>query len=202
MGDPPDVEMHPPGAHVNTHPSGATQFARVWCESMSGVAGEELEFKLELTPQEMQRIGDHPALEPLTVGRPETSTLRSIYFDTPDHRLRALGISLRLRSSDGGQWVQTVKAGNWVIDGIFDRKEFETSIATPQPNLAAISDRKVRRKIEHAVRTSSLGPLFETVVNARRACCIRRRVIWSLPSMKVLLEPAKKRTSSVKPNWS
>ena len=131
---------------------------------MSGVAGEELEFKLELTPQEMQRIGDHPALEPLTVGRPETSTLRSIYFDTPDHRLRALGISLRLRSSDGGQWVQTVKAGNWVIDGIFDRKEFETSVATPQPNLAAISDRKVRRKIEHAVRTSSLGPLFETVV--------------------------------------
>jgi hypothetical protein len=52
---------------------------------MSGVAGEELEFKLELTPQEMQRIGAHPALEPLTVGRPETSMLRSIYFDTPDH---------------------------------------------------------------------------------------------------------------------
>ena len=60
--------------------------------------------------------------------------------------------------------MQTVKAGNWVINGVFDRNEIETSIAIPQPNLAAISDRKVRRKIEHAVRASSLGPLFETVV--------------------------------------
>ena len=30
--------------------------------------------------------------------------------------------------------------------------------------LTSISDRKVRRKIEHVARTSSLGPLFETVV--------------------------------------
>ena len=131
---------------------------------MSSVTGEELELKLELTPNELQRIAADPGLEPLTVGKPETHTLRSIYYDTPDHQLRAQGISLRLRSSDGGQWVQTIKAGKAVINGLSHRKELETSIATPELDLETISDRKVRRKIEHVARTSSLGPLFETVV--------------------------------------
>ena len=131
---------------------------------MSSVTGEELELKLELTPNELQRIAADPGLEPLTVGKPETHTLRSIYYDTPDHQLRAQGISLRLRSSDRGQWVQTIKAGNAVINGVSHRKELETSIAAPELDLETISNRKVRRKIEHVARTSSLGPLFETVV--------------------------------------
>ena len=52
----------------------------------------------------------HPALGDLAAGEPVTRNVRSIYFDTPDHRLRALGISLRLRS-DGQSWLQTVKVG-------------------------------------------------------------------------------------------
>ena len=78
---------------------------------MSGVSGKELELKLELTPEELQRVSTHPALEALTVGKPVTRVLRSIYFDTPDHRLRVQGISLRLRAI-GEQWVQTVKGGD------------------------------------------------------------------------------------------
>ena len=131
---------------------------------MNSVVGHELELKLELTPEELQRLGAHPALEPLTVGHPETRTLRSIYFDTPDHLLRAHGIALRLRSTDGGQWLQTIKVGNGVVNGLCDRKELESAIATPEPNVQAIGDRKLRRKIEHAVRKSTLEPLFETVV--------------------------------------
>jgi inorganic triphosphatase YgiF len=127
-------------------------------------AGEELEVKLELTPPEMQRIGSHPALEALTVGKPETRTLRSLYFDTPDHQLRAHGISLRLRSSEQDPWVQTVKAGNGVGLGVFSRAEFEAPIATPEPDLQAISDRKLRRKITEASMRSALEPVFETVV--------------------------------------
>jgi inorganic triphosphatase YgiF len=96
---------------------------------MGGVTDRELELKLELTPKELQRIAAHPGLEPLTVGKPQTHTLRSIYFDSPDHQLRAQGISLRLRSSDGGEWVQTIKAGDAVINGVSHRKELETSIA-------------------------------------------------------------------------
>jgi triphosphatase len=124
----------------------------------------ELELKLELTPPELQRIDADPALEALTVGKPETSLLRSFYFDTPDHQLRAHGISLRLRSSGGRSWVQTVKTTNGTREGVFDRRELETTLATPEPDLKAIGDRRLRRKLARVSRTSSLEPLFETVV--------------------------------------
>jgi inorganic triphosphatase YgiF len=130
---------------------------------MRSAAAEELELKLELTPPEMQRIGAHPTLEGLTVGKPETRTLRSLYFDTPDHQLRAQGISLRLRSSEDRGWIQTVKAGNGA-EGVFQRTEFETELADPEPDLKAISDRRVRRKIAQASTRSSLEPLFETLI--------------------------------------
>ena len=48
--------------------------------------------------------------------------------------------------------------------GLCDRKELKSAISTPEPNIQAIGDRKLRRKIEHAVRKSTLEPLFETVV--------------------------------------
>jgi triphosphatase len=127
-------------------------------------SGKELELKLELMPQELQRIGAHPALEPVTVGMPATHTLYSIYFDTPDHQLRAHGISLRLRSTDGGQWLQTIKVGDGVINGLSDRMELESEVAKPEPNLEVFEDRKLRRNVARAMRKSMLVPLFETVV--------------------------------------
>src|SRR5262245_66344885 len=103
---------------------------------MSSVSSKELEFKLELTPEELQRVGAHPALEDLTVGKPVTRVLRSIYFDSPDHRLRAQGISLRLRAI-GDQWVQTVKGGKGINNGVSNPDELEAVVAKPEPDLAA-----------------------------------------------------------------
>lgn len=130
---------------------------------MRGVSGKELEFKLELTPQELRRIGANPALENLTVGKPVTSTLRSIYFDTPDHRLRARGISLRVRSI-GDRWVQTIKAGTNLEKGISNPDELEAVVCRPEPDLGAIDDRRLRRAVERAVKASALEPQFETIV--------------------------------------
>ena len=130
---------------------------------MSSVSGKELELKLELTPEELQRVGAHPALDDLTVGKPVTRVLRSIYFDTPDHRLRARGISLRLRAI-GDQWVQTVKGGKGVKNGVSNPDELEAVVARPEPDLAAIDDVKVRRAIERVARRSALEPQFETIV--------------------------------------
>src|SRR5262245_45720815 len=131
--------------------------------NMRSVSGKELEFKLELTPQELRRVGANPALEGLTVGKPVTRTLRSIYFDTPDHRLRAQGISLRLRAI-GERWVQTVKAGTTLRNGVSNPDELETDVDRPEPDLGAIEDRRLRRTIERAVKASALEPQFETIV--------------------------------------
>src|SRR5262245_42877868 len=138
---------------------------------MRSVSGKELELKLTLTPQELQRIGTHPALEDLTVGKPVTRTLRSIYFDTADHRLRAQGISLRLRAVDGptgnrknGRWLQTIKGGMGVRSGVSNPDEIEAVVAGPEPELKAIDDRKLRQRIARVMRSSPLEPQFETVV--------------------------------------
>jgi inorganic triphosphatase YgiF len=65
----------------------------------------ESELELELTREELQRVRAHPAPGSLAAGEPVSQTLHSIYFDTPDHRLRALGIAFRLRS-EGDRWLQ------------------------------------------------------------------------------------------------
>ena len=130
---------------------------------MSLARESELELKLELTRDELRRVRSHPALGDLAVGEPVTRTVRSIYFDTPDHRLRALGISLRLRS-DGESWKQTVKSGTGVEHGVSNPIEAETVVEQPEPDLDRIGNRKIRRKVEKAVARSILEPVFETVV--------------------------------------
>jgi inorganic triphosphatase YgiF len=130
---------------------------------MRSVSHTEFEIRLELTPEQLQRVGLHPALQQLTVGQPITRTLRSIYFDTPDHRLRARGISLRLRSI-GDQWLQTIKAEHDPTNGVSVPDELESVVANPEPDLRAIGDGRTRRDIQKVVKTSTLEPQFETLV--------------------------------------
>ena len=124
------------------------------------LAGQR-ELKVELTRDQLQRMRWHPALGNLAAGEPVTRNLRSIYYDTPDHRLRALGISLRLRS-DGQSWLQTVEVGANVRGGASNQLEAEIAVAVP--DLGLIGSRKVRRKVEKATAKSVLEPVFETVV--------------------------------------
>jgi triphosphatase len=130
---------------------------------MSLARESELELKVELTREQLQRVRWHPPLGDLAAGAPVTRNLRSIYFDTPDHRLRALDISVRLRS-DGERWLQTVKAGTAVHNGVSNPLEMEVAVERPEPDLELIDNRKVRRKVEKAIARSILEPVFETVV--------------------------------------
>ena len=130
---------------------------------MRSASTKELELKVELTPQQLQRVGANPALDDLTVGKPVTRTLRSIYFDTPDHRLREQGISLRLRAI-GDQWLQTIKAGKGLQNGIAENGDADIIVGMPEPDVGAIKDVRIRRTIQKALKASTLEPQFETVV--------------------------------------
>src|SRR6185295_18204547 len=124
---------------------------RVCCvRELTMSVAKESELKLELTREEMQRVRAHPALGNLAVGEPVTRALRSIYYDTPDYRLRALGISFRLRS-DGDNWLQTVKAGTAEDNNAAQPIEAHGAIERPEPDVELIGNRRIRRKITKAV---------------------------------------------------
>lgn len=126
-------------------------------------SAQELELKLELTDGDLRELRSHPLLRELTVGHVATRLLRSIYFDTDDDRLRAAGISLRVRRVSG-KWIQTVKRGTSVTGGISNPLETEAAVRGPQPDLSIIDDPILRQQITGAINKAPLVPVFETRV--------------------------------------
>ena len=113
---------------------------------------------------ELQRVRWHPALGDLAAGEPVTRTLRSIYFDTPDHRLQGAGHLLAPAVGRRG-WLQTVKSGT----AVHGRRCPTRSRPRPpssgrSPTSGSSATASIRRKVEKAVERSILEPVFETVV--------------------------------------
>jgi triphosphatase len=130
----------------------------------------ELELKLQLTRDELGRVRAHPALPDLTVGAPVMRTLRAIYFDTPDHRLRASGISLFIHS-EGSGWLQRVEK---VVDGD-GQLGGDVAVERPEPDVSAIVSRAMRKQVAKAVARSVLAPVFETISATHHPPTARRR---------------------------
>lgn len=116
----------------------------------------ETELKFEIAKSALARLRMHPALS----DRAENLRLRSVYFDTPDHALREIGLSLRVRNS-GGRFIQTVKA--CASAGIVQRHEWETEIAAQDPDLAALA-RTPAAAILDGRAANTLTAIFSTTV--------------------------------------
>ncbi len=91
---------------------------------------KEIELKLEMTGEAADQI----EASGLLAGNPKITQQKSIYFDTPDGKLRKAGLSLRIRQSDG-QRIQTVKANRGSAVGLFARSEWEQSVNDDVPIL-------------------------------------------------------------------
>ena len=65
----------------------------------------EIELKLQVPAGALAAVERALAAAPVTSVR-----MRAVYYDTPDSRLAAAGIALRLRQ-EGRRWVQTLKSG-------------------------------------------------------------------------------------------
>jgi CHAD domain-containing protein len=123
----------------------------------------QLELKVELSKSDMQRLGGKLRCEGLASGSPPSTRQRTVYFDTPGYKLHAAGLSLWLSRQDR-RWLQIIKADKHVADSLSGTVELESPVACCEPNLAKITDKRIRRAAQKAVVDNALRPVFETVI--------------------------------------
>lgn len=100
---------------------------------------KEIEFKLEIAPEATKRLLADGQWLKASECRSERQV--SVYYDTPDLKLRKNGFSLRVRSI-GNRFVQTLKSLEGGA-GLFDRGEWEREIDGPAPDLARLGETPV-----------------------------------------------------------
>jgi len=125
-------------------------------------ANREFELKITLSRKDFDQLTGNPFLAAHQNARTD-KTLKSVYFDTPDFRLRDCGVTLRIRD-DGESLVQTVKADHRFENGLSNPIEIEAPATGPQPDLELIGDKSLRHRLCDAVSGSTLTQAFETVV--------------------------------------
>lgn len=139
-------------------------------EETTSTIPQETELKLELTPQALREFRASPFFVKMGLDRAPKHTLRSTYFDTSDHQLKAHKIALRVRDNGQGHLIQTLKTRGVPGDIAFIREEHETILAPqdPVPNLAALP-KKWRALVNKLTKNAPLKPLFETQVTRQAA---------------------------------
>lgn len=130
-------------------------------------APREIELKLELTPADWKRLATEPFITDALADAPKAKRTRAVYFDTPDRRLRAAGVSLRIRKS-GRSRIQTAKAAAGPAGGLHDRTEIETPVSTETPDLAVFAETPLAPLFAKRKIREGLAPAF-TVEMTRRS---------------------------------
>ena len=126
----------------------------------------EIELKLSLQPDAMARLGRNPLLRSLVRRRPVTQRLTSVYFDTPDLKLAAQGMALRVRHV-GDKRVQTLKAPVDATTGLQVHREIEAEIAGDVPDLTRVDDERLRELLRVNGVALQLQAVFVTEFDRR-----------------------------------
>jgi len=137
---------------------------------------EEIELKLQLAPQDLQKLQRNSLLKSLRTGPGTTKRLRSTYYDTPAQTLRRYGIALRVRQ-DGNVLTQTLKAplqlargsvGAATAGGGLQRmREFEHPLPFEAPDLSLIEDAELQELFATESVPGELEALFTTEFERR-----------------------------------
>jgi len=99
----------------------------------------EIELKLLVEPAQLDRLAELLVANVKAFSAPKSRKLESHYFDTADRRLRARGVSLRVRRT-GGSFVQTVKTRSEDGGAHSVRGEWECPVEGLVPRLDAVTD--------------------------------------------------------------
>ncbi|QAU32783.1 CYTH and CHAD domain-containing protein [Janthinobacterium sp. 17J80-10] len=135
----------------------------------------EIELKLLVEPRHLPALRRLPLLQQYACAPPRTLHMRDIYFDTPDLAIRNNNAGLRVRQVEGA-WIQTLKGGGSVASGLHSRHEWESRVAGPHPDLAALAmivDRQCTwsRLLRQPDLAARLEAAFTTDI---------RRTLWEL----------------------
>ena len=122
--------------------------------------GHEIELKLRLDPADMARLKRSALLTGNRLGKPKTSLLMSIYWDTPDLTLAAQGITVRVRA-EGRKRIQTVKTAGTRSAALHSRREWEWPILSDHPNLHLLESTRLAPFVD-AEAFSRLTPIYTT----------------------------------------
>lgn len=125
----------------------------------------ELELKLALTDKAAwDRILSSSYVKQVSAGLPwQVDTLSATYFDTTDGKLRAKGLTYRMRREEG-RYVATVKGGGSSTGGLHRRLEWNVPVGDPAAAEIAFFDHtEAGPVLRETVGNDRLVPLFNMV---------------------------------------
>ncbi len=128
----------------------------------------EAELKFRVAPRKLSSLAKAHLAGARRGDRSEQHLL-STYFDTPKHKLKRHGVTLRVRQADD-RYVQTVKART---SGVLARGEWETELDNATPDLTKTRKTPLEKLITGKLHRK-LKPVFRTSVR-RMAQPIRTR---------------------------
>lgn len=140
----------------------------------------ETEIKLLVPEKMVTKIAQLPFIR--AAQKHDTQHLLNWYFDTPDLRLSADKVALRIREQEGA-YIQTLKTKGNSINGLHQRGEWEWLIAKPQLDMSLLLDDDCPFVIKDNDLVKELEVIFSTNFD---------RSIWMLewPENDVLIEVA------------
>jgi inorganic triphosphatase YgiF len=135
--------------------------------------GQETELKFIGPEDALARVRRSPLFRRLARDRkPQSRALHAIYFDTEKLSLRRAGYILRVRN-EGNGFVQTLKSLNG--PDVATRTEIKASVPSLVPNIEAIEDEQIRRKVAKALKKADLQPLFSVEVKRTKVLLTPKR---------------------------
>jgi inorganic triphosphatase YgiF len=131
---------------------------------------EEIELKLAVAPEHVERLRRHPILRTLKQRPGSIKRLVSTYYDTPSFALMQKAVALRVRKV-GHERIQTIKREAAQGKSRIARREWERRIEGDRPDLTGVEDPVLRRLIAPHSEKGELEPVFVTDV---------KRQVWPL----------------------
>ena len=119
----------------------------------------ETEIKLLLPKGVIARVKQLPAL--LAAKAYQTQNLRNWYFDTPDLRLSADKVALRIREQSG-TYIQTFKTKGNSVNGLHQRGEWEWQIDKPELDISLLVEADYPPAKQGADWAAELEVIFAT----------------------------------------